>query len=57
MTKKVQFHVEKNDRKLKGDWTHDPMKEKKITPQVGLELGTSRSKEQNTTTEPRRLMR
>ena len=33
-----------------------PMKEKKITPQVGLELGTSRFQEQNTTTEPRRLI-
>ena len=33
-----------------------PMKEKKFTPQVGLELGTFKFKEQNTTTEPRRLI-
>ena len=31
------------------------MKEKKIIPQVGLELGTSRLREQNITTEPRRI--
>ena len=33
-----------------------PIKEKKITPQVGLELGTFRFQEQNTTTEQRRLI-
>ena len=33
-----------------------PMNEKKITPQVGLELGTSRFQEQNTTAEPQRLI-
>ena len=54
MTKKIQFHVGKNYVKLRGDWTHDPYKRKKITPQVGLELGTFRFQEQNTTTEPRR---
>ena len=56
MTKKIQFHVGKNYVKLRGDWTHDPYKRKKITPQVGLELGTFRFQEQNTITEPRRLI-
>ena len=33
-----------------------PMKEKKITPQVGLELWTYRFKGQNSTAEPQRLI-
>ena len=57
MIKIIAFHEgKKNDVKLRGDWTHDPYERKKFTPQVGLELGTSWSKEQNTTTEPRRLI-
>ena len=56
MVKIITFHVGKNDVKLRGDWTHDLMKEKKIISQVGLELGTSWFQEQNTTTEPRRLI-
>ena len=33
-----------------------PIKEKKITPQVGLELGTFKFQDQNTTIEPQRLI-
>ena len=52
----IAFHEGKNDVKSRGDWTHDPYERKKNTPKVGLELGTSRFQEQNTTVEPPRLI-
>ena len=56
MVKINEFHVGKNDVNSRGDWTHDPYERKKITPQVGLEFGNFRFKEQNTTAEPQRLI-
>ena len=44
MVKINGFHVGKIDVNLRGVWTHDPMKEKKFIPQVGLEPVTSKDK-------------
>ena len=57
MVKINEFHVGKNDVKLRGDWTlispEKEKKRKKLTS-TGFDPGTFRSQEQNTTTELRR---